>query len=503
MPAEDDLSNATERLRTGAVSSRELVELLLTRIAADTGPDALHAVLETNPDALADAARLDVERSTGRVRGPLHGMPLLIKDNVDTAAPLHTTGGSSALKDTSPLRDAEVVARVRAAGLVVLGKSNLSEWANYRSTHSISGWSAVGGLTRNPHHPTKSAGGSSSGSGSAVAAGLAPMAVGTETDGSIICPAAFCGIVGLKPTLGLVPTTGVIPIARSQDVVGPMTRTVRDAALLLAAMVGEPGAAGLDPAQSEVDHAPLRGARLGVPRVGVWTSDARVSATVEAAIAVLESLGATIVDPVEIPNLAEIADADELTVLDHEVKAGLADYLATRPPGGPRTLADLIAFNREHADVELSRFDQDIFERAQETTGLDAADYLAARARCLRRSRDEGLDVVFAEHRLDALVMPSADLAFDLIPTGDRDRDQGADYTGSRMVGPTSLPAMAGYPMLTVPCGVVDRLPVGLGFVGRANRERLLLRLGHAYELAAFGSDGSAAAFPPPPRPVG
>jgi len=497
MPADDELTSATDGLRSGTVSSRELVELLLARIDAASGPTGLHAVLETNPEAAADAARLDAERATGRVRGPLHGMPVLVKDNVDTAAPLHTTGGSYALKDTSPLRDAAVVEHLRAAGLVVLGKTNLSEWANYRSTSSISGWSAVGGLTRNPHDSARSPGGSSSGSGAAVAAGLASLSIGTETDGSIICPAAFCGVVGLKPTLGLVPTAGVIPVAQSQDVVGPMTRTVRDAALLLAAMTGRPDAGALDPSHSGVDRLPLQGARLGLPRDGVWTKDQRVSAAVEAAVAVLASLGATIVDPVAIPSLAEIAAADELTVLDHEVKVGLAAYLASRPPGGPRSLAELIAFNQAFADIELARFDQDIFERAEATTGLDAAVYVAARERCLRLSRTEGLDAVFARHDLDALVMPSADLAFDLGVGADSDRNEGADYTGDRAVGPTSLPAMAGYPMLTVPCGLVDGLPVGLGLVGLAGHERVLLRIGHAYEMAAFGPTGSAAAFPP------
>ena len=496
MSADDELATATDGVRTGRVSSAELVDLLLARIAADSGPDGLAAVLETNPAAAADAARLDAERTTGRVRGPLHGMPVLIKDNVDTAAPLHTTAGSYALKDTSPVRDAAVVDHLRAAGLVVLGKTNLSEWANYRSTSSISGWSALGGLTRNPHDSSKSAGGSSSGSGAAVAAGLASFAVGTETDGSIICPAAFCGVVGLKPTLGLVPTTGVIPIARSQDTVGAMTTTVRAAAALLAAMTGHPDP-GFDPSDTEVDRSPLRGVRLGVPRDGIWTSDQRVSATVEAAIAVLLSLGATIVDPVLITSLAEIEEADELTVLDHELKAGLAEYLGTRAPAGPRSLADLIAFNRRFADLELARFDQDIFERAETTTGLDAPAYRGARERCVRLSRTEGLDAVFATHDLDALVMPSADLAFDLGLQVVGDRDQRGDYTGERTVGPTSLPAMAGYPMLTVPCGLVDGLPVGLGLVGLAHHDRVLLRVGHAYELVAFGPAGSAAAFPP------
>lgn len=498
----DDIASLTDRVRSGATSSRELVEMLLDRVAGDGGPDGVHAVLETNPDAVTDATRLDAERGAGRIRGLLHGMPVLIKDNVDTAAPLHTTGGSYALKGTSPLRDATVVTNLRAAGLLVLGKTNLSEWANYRSTHSISGWSAVGGMTRNPYDHARSPCGSSSGSGAGVAAGLAPLAVGTETDGSIICPAAFCGVVGLKPTLGLVPTAGVIPISRSQDVVGPMTGTVREAALLLAAMSGRPDAGALDPSHSDVDRFPLRGVRLGLPRDGLWTREPRVGSVVEAAVKVLASLGATIIDPVQIPSLAEIDDTDELTVLDHELKVGLAAYLATRAPGGPQTLADLIAFNQAHADVELTLFDQDIFERAEATTGLDAPAYRSARDRCVRISRTEGLDSVFATHDLHALVMPSADLAFSLGPRGDAGpdahRDQGAQYAGGRAVSATSLPSMAGYPMLTVPCGLLDGLPVGLGLAGLAGADRVLLRVGHAYEVAAFGPAGAAAALPPP-----
>lgn len=499
MPA-DELASLTERVRTGAMSTRELVEMLLDRVVDDGRPEGLHAVLETNPDAVTDATRLDLERGAGRVRGPLHGTPVLIKDNIDTTAPLHTTGGSYALAGTAPLQDAAVVAHLRAAGLVVLGKANLSEWANYRSTSSVSGWSAVGGLTVNPHDRTRSACGSSTGSAAGVAAGLAPLAVGTETDGSIICPAAFCGVVGLKPTLGLVPTTGVIPISASQDVVGPMAGTVRDAALLLAAMTGRPDAGDLDPSHSGVERYPLRGSRLGLPREGLWTRDDRVGALVEAAVAVLASLGATIVDAVVIPSLADIDDADELTVLDHELKVGLATYLATRAQGGPRTLADLISFNRAHPDLELTRFDQDIFERAEATTGLDAAVYRSARARCLMTSRTNGLDAVFAAHDLHALVLPSADLAFELGSSDRQDahRDQGVDYAGGRTVSATSLPAMAGYPMLTVPCGRVGELPVGLGLVGLAHQERVLLRVGHAYELAAFGPAGAAAALPPP-----
>ena len=391
-----------------------------------------------------------------------------------------------------------MVEHLRAAGLVVLGKTNLSEWANYRSTGSISGWSAVGGLTPNPHDRSRSACGSSSGSGAAVAAGLASLAVGTETDGSIICPAAFCGVVGLKPTLGLVPTAGVIPISRSQDVVGPMTRTVRDAALLLAAMSGHSDAAGLDPAASTTDRMPLIGLRVGLPRVGVWTKDERLNAVVEAAVSVLESLGVTVVDPVQIASLGEIDEADELAVLDHELKVGLAEYLATRPPGGPRSLADLIAFNRDHAEIELALFDQDIFERAEATTGLDAAAYRRGpRALPAGRPHRTAWTPCSPSTTSTPSCMPSADLAFELATENDGGRDEGADYAGGR---PSARLRCRPWPAIRCSpsrAGSSTGSRSGSASSAGANSERVLLRLGHAYEMAAFGPAGSAAAFPP------
>lgn len=488
-------------LASGATSSAEIVDLSLRRIErVDQATDGVRAVLEVNPEAAAEAELLDRERAVGDLRGPLHGLPVLVKDNIDTAAPLHTTAGSWALHGTSPAADAPLVRRLRAAGMVVLGKANLSEWANYRSTRSTSGWSAVGGLTRNPWRLTHTACGSSSGSAAGIAVGLAPLSIGTETDGSIVCPASVCGVVGLKPTVGLVPSAGVVPISHSQDSVGPMARTVRDAAVLLAVLTGRSPDAYLAPPGTPASG--LRGVRLGVPRPGIWTRSPAVAAAVEAALEVLAAAGATIVDEVAVPSLASIDPADELTVLDHELKAGLAAYFATRPPGGPRTLAELIANNREHADLELVHFDQDIFERSELTTGLDDPAYLQARQRCVDASRARGIDAVLAAHRLDALVLPSSGPAWpiDLVHGDDGPvQDRAAQDVDEHGFGSSTLPALAGYPIVTVPCGLGDGLPVGVSFTGTAGSEAVLLRIADAYERSAFGPDGATAALGPPP----
>jgi len=484
-------------MAAGVVSAAEIAAALLTRIEeTDVGPDGIRSVLEVNPEAVREAKRLDAERVAGAPRSPLHGVPVLIKDNIDTAAPLHTTAGSWTLHGTAPVADAPLVRRLRDAGMVILGKANLSEWANYRSTHSTSGWSAVGGLTRNPWDRTRSAGGSSSGSAAALAGGLAPLSIGTETDGSIVCPAAFCGVVGLKPTLGLVPTAGVVPISRSQDSVGPMARTVRDAAVLLAALTGS-GPDTYLPLTATGAH-PLRGLCIGVPRPGIWTDNAQVAAAVDAALGVLAAAGATIVDEVRVPSLERLDPADELAVLDHEFKVGLAAYLATRRGDVPRTMAEVISSNREHAGVELVHFDQDILERCDRTTGLTAPEYVAARQRCVDASRANGIDAVLAEHRLDVLVMPSGDPAWliDLEhgdggpPSTESDLDAEVDRPGA-----STLPAMAGYPIVTVPCGLVEGLPVGVAFTGPAGSDGLLLRIADAYEVAAFGPAGATAAL--------
>ncbi|MGH3491567.1 MAG: amidase [Actinopolymorphaceae bacterium] len=476
-----------------------LVAALLRRIEEiDRAGPMLRSVIRTNPDALADAARLDAEvaEDRDRRRGPLHGVPVLVKDNIDTAGAMGTTAGSLALADTAPAADAPVVRRLREAGMVVLGKTNLSEWANFRSTGSSSGWSAVGGLCVNPHALDRSAGGSSSGSGAAVAAGLAPMAVGTETDGSILCPAALCGVVGIKPTVGLIDGTGIVPIAHSQDTAGPIARTVRDAAALLGVLASAgqtrrkegpvPGRRAYDDYRAYCHDDGLRGARIGVPRHGLWGYSARADALAEEAVRLLAARGATIVDPADLPSLDELTASDaEMTVLSTEFKVGIEAYLATRAPrprqpapphlpDPPRTLADLVAFNDAHADVELAHFGQERFEDALRTGGLDDPDYREALETCRQLGRTEGIDAALHAHDLDALVAPTYPPAWKI------DLVNGDQSTGSC----TQAPAVAGYPVITVPCGAADGLPVGLAFMGTAWSEPTLVRLAYAFEQA-------------------
>ncbi len=437
----------------------------------------LNAVIAVDPDAIAQARTLDRIR---RARGPLFGMPILIKDNIETAGSLPTTAGSLALAQNVSGRDAPLVARLRAAGAVIVGKANLSEWANIRSNHSISGWSAIGGQTRNPHALDRNACGSSSGSAVAVAAGMVPAAIGTETDGSITCPAAVNGIVGFKPTVGLVSRTHVIPISHSQDTPGPMTRNVRDAALVLEAIAGSDPA---DPATGEADRrrepyadrldpASLRGRRLGVLR---FASGFGTDPAFEAALAVLRAQGAELIEITEFEGRGEIG-RNELIVLLRELKADLNAYLATTPPQvTTRTLADLIAFNRAHDERELALFGQDLFEQAQAMPGLDA-DYRRARATSLRLAGPEGIDRLLREHRVVALVGPTMPPAW-LIDTVNGDQISGG--------GAGSLAAVAGYPHLTVPMGDVRGLPVGLSFIGPKWSDALILSLGYAYEQAS------------------
>jgi amidase len=450
------------------------VEELLARSSA-VDP-LVNAVCTPNSSALTEAARLDAERADGRVRGPLHGIPVLVKDNIDTAD-LPTTAGSLALADQPPPPvDAPLVRRLRAAGCIVLGKTNLSEWANFRGSSSSSGWSGYGGLTRNPYALNRSAGGSSSGSGAAVAAGLADLAVGTETNGSIVCPAALNGVVGLKPTVGLVPQQGIVPISHSQDTAGPMTRTVSQAAALLTVLSG----GGTDYA-AHCLGADLAGVRIGVPRGPLWGYSIGLDRVTEQALELLSRSGATLVDHLALPTPAE---DDQLAILFHELKVDLAAYLATRTEGGPRTLADLIAFNDKLADVELRYFGQDLFERSEETQGLDSPLYVAARLAALRTGRD-GIDGLLREHRLDALVMPSYPPAWtiDLI-------------NGDHVVGGSSThAALAGYPLISVPSGLVEGLPVGVTFSGTAGSDATLVRLAHAFETARIKAHGS---FPRP-----
>ncbi|WP_210359330.1 amidase [Sphingomonas beigongshangi] len=464
----------------GEASSVELTRAYLARIAAmDRKGPALRSVIAVNPDALDQAKALDAERKAGRIRGPLHGIPVLIKDNIETADRMATTAGSLALKDNVTGRDAPVVAELRRAGAVILGKTNLSEWANIRSTHAMSGWSAVGGLVKNPYALDRTACGSSSGSGAAVAASFAAVAVGTETDGSVTCPSSINGLVGLKPSIGLVSRTRVVPISHSQDTPGPMGRSVRDVALLLSAMVApdpaDPATAGAvrrDYA-SGLSVSALSGLRIGVIRPKDLPVD--TAARYDAALAVLRAGGAVLVD-VTPPKLDGLGDA-EFLVLQTELKADLNSYLATTPAAvTARTLDQLIAFNRDHAAVEMPFFGQEIFEMAAKTGGLDDAAYKAARAKSLRLAGQEGIDAMLKAAGATVLVEPTYAGAWLSDPV------YGDQYNGPSAA---ELPAIAGYPHLTVPMGLAKGLPVGLSFIATRGGEATVLGAGYAYEQRA------------------
>ncbi|MCB9378859.1 MAG: amidase [Holophagales bacterium] len=471
-------------LASGRWTSKRLVELYLGRIErVDRGPNGTNAIAELNPDALAIAEKADADRKKGKVLGPLHGLPIVIKDNIDTADRMRTTAGSLALAESTPAKDAFVVQRLRAAGAVLLAKTNLSEWANIRSTRSTSGWSGRGGQVHNPYALDRNPCGSSSGSGVAPSADLAAAAIGTETDGSVTCPASMNGIVGLKPTLGFVSRSGIVPIAHSQDTAGPMGRTVEDVALLLEGMVGVDLT---DPATAEsadrlgggfaatLRPDALAGARLGVAR-NLFGWHPEVDRQMEELLGVLKRLGAELVDPAPVPQLGEY-DASELEVLLYELKHDLNAYLASLPPGGhPKTLAEVIEFNRKHADREMPWFAQELFEQAETKGPLSDAAYLEALEKNRRLSRAEGIDAVVAAHRLDALVCPTMGPAY---PT---DWVLGDHFTGSA----TTASAVSGYPHLTVPAGYVFGLPWGLSFLGPAWSDARLLAFGHAFELAA------------------
>jgi amidase len=471
-----------KRMERGELTSSRLTEAYLQRIEALDGQGpALHAVIEVNPEALDAAAALDVERQAQGPRGPLHGIPVLVKDNLDTADRMATTAGSLALAGSIPTQDSHVVERLRKAGAVILGKANLSEWANFRSTHSVSGWSARGGQCRNPYALDRNPCGSSSGSAVAVSANLCALAVGTETDGSVVCPSNANGIVGVKPTVGLVSRAGIIPLSHTQDTAGPMARTVADAAALLTAMAGvDPRDEATAAAQEHLadyvralDPSALEGARIGVARslAGFLPS---VDRLFEDALAELGRLGAEMVDPAEVPDLDELGDA-EYQVLLYEFKADLNAYLVSLGPDAPmKSLEDVIAFNEAHRDEEMPYFGQEIFLEAQEKGPLTAPAYREALATCRRLSRDEGLDRVFREHRLDALVAPTGS------PAWMTDLVNGDHFVG----GSSTLAAVSGYPSVTVPMGSVFGLPVGLSFVGRAWSEARLLGLAHAFEQA-------------------
>ncbi len=469
-----------QAMATGRTTAAALVQACTARIAAvDRRGPKLNSVIALNPDALSIARERDAERRAGKLRGPLHGLPVLLKDNIATADRMPTTAGSLALEGVHTSRDAFLVQRLREAGAVILGKTNLSEWANIRSTRSVSGWSARGGLTRNPYALDRSTSGSSSGTAAAVAASLCPLGVGTETDGSIVSPASINGLVGLKPTLGRISRSGVIPIAHSQDTAGPMTRTVADAALLYAAMVGADAedritttAPAALPGDGALPPDALKGARLGVARA-YFTGYDEADAVFEAAITKLRELGATIVDDAELPAVG-YGDA-ELQVLLYELKHDLAGWLRSYAPQAKvQTLADVIAFNRKHAAREMPWFRQELFEKAQALGGLDSPEYGAALAACGKGARTEGLDRAFDKHRLDAIIAPTGGPAWLIDPVN-------GDHYGASFSTPA---AVAGYPHLTVPAGFVQGLPLGLSFVGRPFSEWRLLALGQAFEQA-------------------
>ena len=481
---EATIASLQDKMRSGALSSRALTAAYLERIEAlDRRGPALRSVIETNPDALAIAEALDAERKAKGARGPLHGIPILLKDNVDTHDRNTTTAGSLALEGSIPVRDSFVAKRLREAGAVLLGKANLSEWANIRSTRSTSGWSARGGQCRNPYALDRNPCGSSSGSGVAVAANLCAAAIGTETDGSVVCPANANGIVGIKPTLGLVSRAGIIPIAHSQDTAGPMTRTVADAAILLAALCGsdprDPATkAGekrfpADPS-SLLDPKGLRGARIGVAR-GLFGRHPRVRTLMEDVLGVLKREGAELIDPAEVPHLGEYDDS-ELLVLLYELKADLAAYLAELGPGARcRMLKDVIEFNETFRDREMPYFGQELFLQAQEKGPLTDKAYTEALEKNRRLAGPEGIDAVMDKHRLDALVAPTEG------PTWLIDLVNGDHYSGPSASTP---PAVAGYPHVSVPAGYVFGLPVGLSFLGRAWSEPTLIKLAYAFEQA-------------------
>jgi amidase len=481
----DELGVAALRdgMKSGQFTARALAEKYLARIEAiDRQGPKLNSVIEINPDALAIAEALDQERQAKGPRGPLHGIPILIKDNIGTHDRMTTTAGSLALEGSIPPEDAFVVRRLRAAGAVILGKTNLSEWANIRSNHSTSGWSGRGGLTRNPYALDRNPCGSSSGSAVAVAANLCAVAVGTETDGSVVCPSNANGIVGLKPTLGLVSRTGIIPIAHSQDTAGPMARTVADAAILLGAM------AGADPADSAtaqsqgkaaadysqfLDPRGLRGARLGVARKFFGFSDA-VDMLMENALAEMKRQGAVLVDPAEVETTDKLGDPEFLVLL-YEFKADLNAYLAGLGPGARvRSLKEVIEFNERNREREMPYFGQEVFLKAEEKGPLTSKEYLDALATSKRLSRAEGIDAVMDKHHLDALVAPTGGPAWitDLV-------------NGDHGAGGCSTPAaVAGYPHITVPAGFLLGLPVGISFFGRAWSEPTLIKVAYAFEQA-------------------
>ena len=477
------ITEIQQGLQSGKYSAKQLVEKYTDRINdIDRKGPTLRSVIELNPDAEAIAATLDRERKEGRVRGPLHGVPILIKDNIDTADRMMTTAGSLALVGAKPAKDASVARKLRDAGAVILGKTNLSEWANFRSSKSSSGWSGRGGQTKNPYALDRNPCGSSSGSGVAAAANLCAAAIGTETDGSVVCPSSANSLVGIKPTVGLVSRAGIIPIAHSQDTAGPMARSVTDAAILLSVLTGEDAR---DPMTKEsrgkaapdytkfLDKDGLRGMRLGVARKHFGFSD-RVDKLMNDLIAEMKKLGAVFVDPADIPTTGKF-DASELEVLLYEFKADLNAYLAGLGPQSPvRSLKDIIAFNERNRDREMPYFGQDTMEKAEAKGPLTSKPYLAALRKNHLLTRTQGIDFVMKQHNLDALIAPTGG------PPWPTDWLNGDHFTG----GYSSASAVAGYPHVTVPAGYVFGMPVGLSFFGGAYSEGKLIKMAYAFEQA-------------------
>jgi amidase len=473
-------------MEEGRLTARRITELYLERIEAidkdGEGRPGLRSVIEVNPEALSAAEALDRERKEKGPRGPLHGIPVLLKDNVGTADRMTTTAGSLALEGSIPERDSFVAERLRAAGSVLLAKVNLSEWANFRSTHSSSGWSARGGQCRNPYVLDRNPCGSSSGSGAATSANLGAVSIGTETDGSIVCPSNANGLVGFKPTVGLVSRAGIIPVALSQDTAGPMTRTVEDTAIVLGALTGidpRDAATSASEGRAESDYTrfldtnALSGKRLGVAR-SLFGFHPGVDRVLESALEEMKRLGAELIDPVELPDGDELQDS-EMEVLLYEFKAGLNAYLAELSDRAPtKTLADIIAFNEANREREMPYFEQEIFVRAEAKGPLTEKTYLDALARNHRIARDEGIDKVMRQHRLSAIVAPTGG------PAWTTDLVNGDHFSG----GSSSFAAIAGYPDITVPAGDVQGLPVGISFFAGPWSEPVLLGIAYAFEQA-------------------
>jgi amidase len=473
-------------MTAGRLDAESLVQMYLARIQAiDRNGPTLRSVQEINPDALPIARALDEERKAGRSRGPLHGVPILLKDNIATADKMETTAGALALVGARPREDSTIAQRLRQAGAIILGKASMSEWAYFKSTPSSSGWSARSGQARNPYALNRTPCGSSSGSAIAVAANLVTVSIGTETDGSIICPAGVNGVVGIKPTVGLTSRAGVIPISVTQDTVGPFGRTVADAAAVLGALVGVDArdpATQVSGGKSQTDYVKylelngLRGARIGVPREGYFGYSPKADAIVNQAIESLRNGGATIVDPVKIPNFDRAAlTSDELIVLFYEFKAGVNAYLASVAPGAQvRTLDDVIEFNKRNARENMPYFGQELLVRAQAKGDLTEAEYLEALEKCRRLAGKEGVDAIMDELQLDALIAPTTTPAWPV------DLVNGDQFRGSS----AKSAALAGYPLVSVPAGAAQGLPIGITFMGRAWSEPTLIKLAYAFEQA-------------------